>query len=179
MATETKVSAGVKYKCVGGEGHCNKEFDAPHWECFAGQKHVVESKTYYMADAPHCDFQRDPNGLAYRTSRTELHAIPEDVRHDETGKIIKSSYQPATFKQGRFETSDPQYQFFLEHGAARRSLCTYERWYEVYHTPIQKQNIKDGKLKEREAELDRREKETNTLLAELRQKAGKGDRASA
>lgn len=163
----------IKYKCLGGEGRCGKDFEAPNWECFPGMKHVVEAKTYYMADAPHCDYKLDPNGLAFRSSKTELHAIPEDHHTDENGKLIKSSHPPATFFQGRYETSDPQYQFYLEYGSAKRSLCTKERWFEVYHTPIQKQHIKEGELVQRERDLEKKLEEANSLLAQAKAKTGK------
>ena len=162
----------VKFKCLGGDGHCGKEFEAGNWECFPGMKHVVEMKTYYMADAPHCDFKNDPEGLAFRTSRTELHVVPEDVHTDENGKMIKSSYPPATFIQGRYSTADPQFQFYLEYGSAKRSICDYDRWFAAYHTPIQKQRIKDNQLREREQELEARLAEANSLLDKAKAQAG-------
>jgi hypothetical protein len=71
----------------------------------------------------------------------------------------------------QYSTSDPQEQFHLEHGNAKKSLCSYERWFDVYHTPKQKQNIRDGKLAERERALDekatRLEKENNDLLSRI------------
>lgn len=165
----------LTYKCDGHDGRCGREFKPGEWECFPGKKHQVESKTYYMADAPHCDFKLDPNGIAFRSARTYLHVVPEEVNTDEMGKLFKTGFPPAVFVMGRYETADPQFQFFLEHGTARTSLCSEAKWFDVYHTPIQKQNIKDNELRTRAAQLEtktaefeRKERELNDALADLK-----------
>ena len=38
----------AKYKCL----NCNKEFEAGDWNCASGEAHTVESKRYYVLDAP-------------------------------------------------------------------------------------------------------------------------------
>lgn len=167
--------AEITYKCDGADGRCGKEFKPGNWECFPGMKHRVAPKTYYMADAPHCNFDKDPDGMAFRSSRTYLHAVPERQFRDDNGIVRTSAYPPAVFVMGRYETSDPEFQFHMEHGAARNSLCSYERWFEAYHTPKQKQNIADGKIRQRTAELEaraaeveRKEREYNDLLEKVK-----------
>lgn len=181
--------ATVKFKCIADEIHCGKEFEPGNWECMPGVLHQVAPKTYYMADAPYCDFKRDADGMAFRSSRTRLHAIPDDQVRDERGNQKTVSYQPVIFVQGRYETTNPREQFYLEHGTAARSLCTYEKWFDAYHTPQQKQNIKDGQLKQRERDLDsktkhledtikQKEREYNDLLAKVTAEGKKKDKPS-
>jgi hypothetical protein len=161
----------VSFQCIADEIHCGKKFEAGEWECFSGVPHQVEPRSYYMADAPHCDFERDKEGLVFRKARTNMQIVPDEIRLDHFGKQITVSHPTRTFVSGQYSTSDPQEQFHLEHGNAKKSLCSYERWFDVYHTPKQKQNIRDGKLAERERALDekatRLEKENNDLLSRI------------
>lgn len=161
------------FKCT---GHCGREFTYGDWECFPGQPHVVESKTYYLADAPHVDVKNDPDGLALRSSRTTLHCVPEiPVTDPQTNIIQKIAHPGLKFVMGKYETTDPKEQFFAERSG---HLVSYERWFEAYHTPKMKANIKEGKLLERERniaekeqEAERKIQEANDLLASV--KAGK------
>jgi len=85
------------------------------------------------------------------------------------------------FVMGQCETDNPQEQFFIERS---KHTVSYERWFQAYHTPKMKQNIKDGQLLQRErditareAELDRKIKEANEVLEKV--KAGKQKEALA
>jgi hypothetical protein len=169
----------TKWKCI---GECKREFAFGEWECFPGVPHEVEEKTYYLNDAPHCDFKLDPNGLAFRSSRNRVHVLPLKRIMDETGvKFIERD--PVLFVMGRYATRNAEEQFFIERA---KIDVGYDRWYDAYHTPTQKQNIKDNSLREREREVARREAEANTLLekakaeAEARAKeASKKEKATA
>lgn len=151
-----------QFKCT---GECGKEFSFGDWECFPGLKHTVAPKTYYKDDAPFCDFKRDPDGLSFRTSRTFVHVIPEKRLKDETGSIAIQAASPVCFIRGKYETTDPEQQFYIERA---KIDVGKERWYEAYHTPIQKQRIKDNSLAEREVALAAKEAELNELLASVK-----------
>jgi hypothetical protein len=77
---------------------------------------------------------------------------------------------------GRFETSNPMEQYYLERS---KFPVSYERWFDVYHTPNQKANIKQGKQVEKERELERKERELDTLLAQAKANVKSGKPASA
>lgn len=49
-------------------------------------------------------------------------------------------------------------------------MCSYERWYELYHTPRQKQFIESQKIKKEREELIKLREETNSLLAQVKGK---------
>lgn len=167
-----------KFKCL---GECGKEFEFGQWECFAGQAHKVDPKTYYLADAPHVDVKNDPDGLALRTARTMLHCVPEELRRDPTtGMDNKIAHPPCIFSMGQYTTDNPKEQFFIERS---KHTVSYEKWFNAYHTPKMKANIKEGQLLDRErtiaakeAEVERKVREANTLLDQV--KAGKKERAS-
>lgn len=164
------------YKCI---GECGKEFKIGDWECFPGVTHTVESKTYYLADAPfmsRADLDKDPDGITLRTSRTQLHAIPPKISRDETGAMVTQAFQPLIFVMGRLDTSSPMEQYYIER---TKFPVSYEKWFEAYHTPKQKANIVQGKQVERERELDRKERELDTLLAQAKQNVKSGKPASA
>lgn len=161
-----------KFQCI---GLCKDRFGIGEWECTPGVPHEVEPKIYYLADAPFmskADIEKDPDGITLRTSRTHLHVIPAKVSRGEDGQLVTQNFQPLLFVMGRLETNNPMEQYYLERS---KFPVGYEKWFEAYHTPKQKQNIKDAKIVERERDLDRREREVNDLLAQAKAniKAGK------
>lgn len=165
-----------KYRCL---GQCKESFALNEWECFPGQPHEVESKTYYLADAPFmskADKEKDPDGIILRTSRTQVHVIPEQKMKDETGTLIVRAFQPIIFVMGRYETTNPMEQYYLERS---KIPVSYEKWFEAYHTPTQKANLAKGQLIEKERDLDRRERELNDLLAKAKDNVKSGRPASA
>lgn len=172
-----------KFKCL---GECQREFKVGDWDCFQGVPHTIEPKTYYLADAPFmskADLEKDPDGITLRTSRTQVHVIPPKTARGEDGQLVTQNFQPLVFVMGRFETSNPMEQYYLERS---KMPVSYERWFEVYHTPKQKQNIKESKQverernqAEREKDLERREREVNDLLAQAKANVKSGKPASA
>lgn len=151
-----------KFTCI---GECKKEFKFGDWECFPGVSHEVEEKTYYLNDAPYFDPTRDPQGLSLRASRNNMAILPPKMINDGTGVLVKQDRPPVKFIMGRLATRDPEIQFFLERSG---TTVSYEKWYEAYHTPVQKQRIKDNSLLEREAKLNDAKSEENTLLANIK-----------
>jgi hypothetical protein len=155
------------FKCV---GNCGKDFKVGEWECFPGERHKVALKTYYLNDAPHCDFKNDPDGMTFRASRSYVHIIPEKRFKDETGQLIVQAVPPVQFAQGQYSTEDPEQQYFIERA---KIDVGYDRWFAAYHTPIQKQRIMDNSLRKqvdslaaREAELKKKEQDFNDLLTQ-------------
>lgn len=165
-----------KFKCT---GECGRDFKIGEWECFQGVPHQVESKTYYLADAPFmskADLEKDPDGITLRTSRTQVHVIPPRISRGEDGQLVTQNFQPLVFVMGRLETSSAMEQYYLE---SSKFPVSYEKWFDAYHTPQQKANITKGKQVERERELDRKERELNDLLAKAKQNIKEGRPASA
>lgn len=163
-------------KCV---GTCKKEFVYGEWECFPGVKHEVEAKAYYCADAPSIDPADTDPERTLKASRNIIHVIPP-IRTMDNGVSVLVEHPPAMFRRGQYRTNDPQMQWFLENGTAAKHLCTQERWYEVYHTEKQKLFDRGVRINEKlkgyeaqQAEVNRKEKEVNELLASLKEKAKK------
>jgi hypothetical protein len=154
--------ADKKLKCIGG---CGKEFGYGDWECFPGQPHRVEAKNYYRRNAPHCDFERDPDGTTLRKSQDRVYVLPPKRIKDESGeRIIERA--PLLFVGGRYETDDPETQYHLERKP--ELTCSYESWFEAFHTPKQKLNIAQGKVAEEKRQLESQLQESNALLAKLK-----------
>jgi hypothetical protein len=155
---EKEMAEQKKWKCI---GECKKEFAFGDWECFPGVNHEVEEKTYYLNDAPHCDFKLDPNGIALRSSRNNVYVLPSKRIQDETGVRFEER-APVLFVMGRYSTRNPEIQYFMERA---KIDVGYDRWYDAYHTPTQKMNIKENQLRERERALNAALEEKNELLA--------------
>jgi hypothetical protein len=157
-----------QWKCL---GECGREFGYGEWECFPGVAHRVAPKTYYKDDAPHCDPVLDPDGLALRSARTHCHIVPDvQVKDADSGQTVTQHHPPVLFVMGSYTTDNPKEQFFIERA---KIDVGYDRWFAVYHTPKQKQNLKDGEQKARAADLDRREKEVNELLEKVKKDSAK------
>lgn len=161
----------TKWKCI---GECGKEFEFGNWECFPGIPHQVEQKTYYLNDAPHCDFKRDPDGLAFRSSRNQVYVLPHKRVSDETGTRIVER-PPLLFIRGQYATMDAEQQYFIERA---KIDVGYDRWFAAYHTPTQKANLKENDLRQREvkiAEFEQAKSTENALLERIRKLQDEAD----
>lgn len=150
-----------EFHCI----ECNKKFQQGDWDCVPGQKHTVESKRYYMADAPTVPEWRD--GFPYinkGASQTQVLNIPPERQIKVGEDIHRIPGGTVTFVRGLFETNDPEIQFYLDKKAG---LVTEERWKEVYLNDDEKNHIKNMELQAREARLAERE---NELLASQKAK---------
>jgi hypothetical protein len=168
----------TKYKCTS----CDKEFIAGDWECFSGQSHTLESKTYYMADAPFlskADLEKDPDGLSRRSSRNNVHCIPPQRMMNGTGQVETREYGPLIFAQGKFETAIAMEQYYLENSRITQALVSREAWLHNYSTPKQRMSLENGKMVERVRDLERKERELNDLLAKAQANVKAGKPASA
>lgn len=151
----------TKWLCI---GECGKEFEFGSWECFPGVQHKVAEKNYYLNDAPHCDFKLDPGGLAFRSSKNQVYVLPHKRVTDETGTRTVER-PPLLFIRGRYATSDAEEQYFIERA---KIDVGYDRWFEAYHTPTQKANIKGVSLDMREAALKKAQSTENELLERIK-----------
>jgi hypothetical protein len=163
-------------KCL----NCKKEFDirtGTNPTCPTGEGHLVESKTYYMDDAPSDQgpYMPGPNGGLIPTGDNRRHAqtvlcnlIPERInQHGHETKIVPG--RNVTFIRGMYTTSDADEQFWLDKRQGR-GLCSEERWREVYLTDNQKLQFDQMRLN---ADRQRLTNERNELL-ELARKSNNG-----
>lgn len=143
-----------KFNCL----NCEKEFEAGDWYCKDGSLHRVQSKIYYVIDAP-AD-RRD-----CKNSRLMiLNLIPE--RQETRGNdIVRVPGKHVEFVRGLYETDDPQYQIALDkrnnvfHGDEGRKL-----WENAYMSDAEKQQLDKIRL---QGEVNRLQVERNQLLAEV------------
>jgi hypothetical protein len=147
---------------------CSKEIVNGQWECFPGEKHVVEKKEYYLADAPN-----DPDAVTFKHARTMVHNIPPQRSEkglDGTLQIIPGGY--VEFVRGYYCTEDPEVQFYLD---KRNISVGKDRWESAYFTPKEKHARKELELKQREFAISQRE---NEFLQKVKQeKTGKASNA--
>ena len=165
----------TKFKCV---GECGKEFGVGDWECAPGIRHVVEPRTFYILDAPTLD-PHDKGGKAFRNARTWIENVPpERTGRDGAGEITKIPGGHVLFVRGTATVTDPEQIYWLEkHGHGKN---TREDWLRVYFSPLEKQQLREIDLGNRERELERKEKEHNELLARVKEQTrGKGAPATA
>src|SRR5689334_40466 len=102
------------WKCLG----CGKTFGVGEWTCSDGQSnHVVDKKDYLMNDAPSDPGHVAPGStinVALRDGRTRICAIPPDKKVVVAGEVQTVPGGYVEFIQGRFSTSDPEQQYWLD-----------------------------------------------------------------
>lgn len=126
-------------------------------------KHEVESVVYYHTGAR--DLQ---DGRLRRAFAPTVILIPVYDRMVD-GKHIQSRGLSVQFVDGKLETSDPEIQFHLEDKRdVLRDEAGLKAWREIYLSVEQQNNIAQAEL----AETQRQIRESNDLLAQLKQKKG-------
>ena len=152
-----------KWKCI----NCNKEFMVGEWACSDGiSNHVVEEKTYRVLDAP-SDAGKPAEGtlMPIVRGRTTVCNIPPPKKVMEGGEVRQIGEGSVEFINGRFSTSDPEIQYWLDKKPAYQA--TEDQWKATWLS-------KDEQLAEKEIALravERRlENERNELLAQVKQK---------
>ena len=149
-------------KCL----ECGKSFKPGEWECMPGVYHTVQSKRYYMDDAPTVPEIRDGARFINKgISQTQILNIPPEKQIREGDGITRIPGGSVTFVRGLYETTNPEIQFYLDRKAG---LCTQARWEEVYLNDDEKVQMKNLQLAAREQRLADRE---NELLAAVKAKA--------
>lgn len=153
------------YKCL----ECGKEFKVGDWECAPGIKHRVEPKTFYLLDAPTLD-KNDKHGIAFRNARTSIENVPPErtVKDASTGELTKVPGGNVMFTRGMATLDDPEKIYWLDKFGHGKN--TKEDWYRVYHTPVEKQEMKEIESDNRERETKRKLQEVNELLAQTQAK---------
>jgi hypothetical protein len=155
------MSGVQKFKCL----ICDKEFKAGDWTCEDGlSNHVVENREYLLADAPTDPGHPERGGMdSKRDGRTRICNIPppQKVMEGDTVKMIGEGY--VEFVRGRFSTTDPQQQYWLD---KKGGFCTQGQWEVAWLSQSQQLEIKEMSLKAREQRL---ENERNELLAQVKQ----------
>lgn len=152
---------------------CGKTFKVGDWTCEDQlSTHVVENKEYLLADAPTDPGHPERGGMdSKRDGRTRICNIPPPqkvMRGDEVSWIGEGYVE---FVRGRFSTTNPQEQYWLD---KKGGFCNQEQWERAWLSQSQQLEIKEMSLKAREQRL---ENDRNELLASVKQQ--KGEKAIA
>lgn len=144
---------------------CNKEFKTGDWLCAGGVKHLVESKRYYMDDAPtHTEWRDGRPYINKGASQTQVLNIPPERKEREGDDVRLIPGGTVTFIRGMFETTDPEVQFYLDR---KEGLVNEARWREVYLNDDEKMQMEKMALA---AEKQRFENEKNELLEQIKRR---------
>lgn len=124
--------------------------------------HVVASTTYYHPGARSIQDRRDR-----RLFSPDIILLPVYEYQAEGGKVFKTHGVSAQFADGKFETADPEQQWYLDQkGDILSGAEGLEMWRSIYLTADQNLDISRTEL----AETHRQIKESNELLANLKAK---------
>lgn len=127
--------------------------------------HEVESVTYYHPGARSVQDQRDR-----RLFSPIIILLPVYEYQAEGGKVFKTHGVDAQFSDGKFETNDPERQWYLDQkGDIMTGPEGLEMWRSIYLTTEQNLGIQKAEL----VETQRQIKESNSMLADLKAKQGK------
>ena len=147
--------------------NCGEKFTVGKFLCKDGAtNHLVDPKAYFLDDAPQDPGRPAPGShinVTLREGRTRICNIPPDrtVLKDGNATLMIGGY--VEFVQGRFTTSDPEIQYYLD---KKGGFCTEERWSEVWLSAEQRLEMREIALAAREQRL---ENERNDLLASQKQ----------
>jgi hypothetical protein len=150
------------WKCV----TCGETFGIGKWVCLDGQtNHIVENKEYLLADAPSDPGHPERGGMdSMRDGRTRVCNIPPDktVLRNGEAAIVPGGY--VEFVRGRFSTTDPEIQYYLD---KKGGYCTESQWEAVWLSQGQQLKLKEMALNAREQRL---EMERNELLTQVKER---------
>jgi len=153
------------WKCV----NCGKEFKVGEWLCADNlTNHIVETREYLLADAPTDPGHPERGGMdSKRDGRTRIGNIPppQKVMEGDEVKWVGEGY--VEFIRGRYATSDPQQQYWLER---KGGFCSEAEWQAVWLSQSQQLELKEMSLKAREQRL---ENDRNELLTQVKQRTEK------
>lgn len=154
---------------------CGKTFSyADGFQCDAQPgKHVIQNKEYYHLGAGHIQSIRDRRIF---TPALNLKSDIE-VRDKVTGQIARIEGLIVHFREGgRFESSDPEEQYYLEmHPGVMHGMDGLAAWEKMYLTPDQQLAKSQAQL----ADVQKQIRESNVLLDRVKQqKAEKENVAS-
>lgn len=157
------------WKCL----ECGEEFGVGKWTCTDGlSNHIVQNKEYLLADAPSDPGHAASGGMdSLRNGRTVICNIPPPQKVMEGDAIKWVGEGNVEFIRGRFSTTDPQKQYWLD---KKGGFCNQEQWERVWLSQSQQLQLKEMALNAREHRL---ENERNELLTQVKQQ--KGEKAIA
>lgn len=147
---------------------CGSEVVVGKWVCLDGvNNHVVETKIYRCCDAPQ-EPGYGPGGKKLETSsygETVVCNVPPPKKVMENNEVKFVGEGSVVFFRGRFSTSDPEKQYWLDQKAFYNA--TEEQWSANWLS--EKQQI-DMQRIELDAARQRLENERNELLAQTKQR---------
>lgn len=142
---------------------CNKKFTVNEWVCADGvSNHIVETKQYYLADAPTDGSSSDE--LSH--GQTIICNIPPDKKIQKGNEVHIQPGGNVTFIRGQYSSTDPEIQYWLD---LKGGFCNKDRWNEVWLSREQKNEMKEMDLRAREQRL---ENDRNELLTQTQAKVG-------
>lgn len=149
----------------GGFGPCKKR----------PGKHRVESVVYYHSGARDIQDQRDR-----RKFSPQINLIPSYPRQDpKTGLTVNTRGLMIQFGDGKYETEDPEVQFYLERNAeVAWGDGGLQMWREIYLNERQQTDIMKAEREELQAG-NRKLREDNALLEQVKANVKGGKAASA
>jgi hypothetical protein len=147
------------WKCV----NCDETFRVGDWLCVDKlTNHVVERKEYLLADAPSDPGHASSGGMdSLRDGRTIICNIPPPQKVMEGDEVKWVGEGHVEFVRGRYSTTDPQQQYWLDR---KGGFCSQERWEQVWLSQSQQLQLKEMSLKAREQRL---ENDRNELLTQV------------
>jgi len=130
---------------------CSKPFTVGEWLCSDGHtNHIIAEKQYRSLDAP-----SDPGHAAQggqdslRDGRTRVCNIPPDKQVIVNGELRMVPGGYVEFIRGRFATTDPEIQYYLDKRAAYNA--TEEQWEAAWLSTGQKFDLERMRLKQKVA----------------------------
>lgn len=142
---------------------CGKKFTVGDWTCADGvSNHVVSEKTYRSLDAPTDPSTKDSSLKDGRTMVCNIPPPQKVMEGDEVRMIGEGSVE---FIRGRYTTSDPVQQYWLDKKPAYN--FSEEQWRGAWYSQSQKLAIKEMELN---AMSQRLENQENELLAKTQAK---------
>lgn len=147
--------------------NCKKKFESGQWTCIDGvSNHVVEEKTYRVLDAPSDRGTVAPGSSApIVRGRTMVCNIPPAKKVMDKGEVRMIGEGSVEFINGRFTTSDPEIQYWLDKKPGYSA--TEEQWKRNWLSDKELLAEKEIELRAREQRI---ENERNELLAMTKQK---------
>lgn len=143
---------------------CGKKFTVGEFLCADGQtNHLVARKEYLLADAPSDPGHPANGGMdSLRDGRLRICNIPPDKSVQVAGEVQRVPGGYVEFIRGRFATTDPETQYYLD---KKGGYCTEAQWEHAWLSNNQQLLLEQQRLSAMRARLESQE---NELLAMTR-----------
>lgn len=139
---------------------CKQKFEYPDFGCTKQPgNHVVAEKQYFHPGGKTVQSVRDRYFFG-----PHIVLVPGITRLDNaTGNFQRIAAVEVDFVRGRFSTTNPEEQYYLDR---KPGLCDEATWENIYLTAEQQVTIAKGKLED----IQRQIKEGNSLLDQVKAK---------